>query len=92
MKKKKKKKKIVVPIYAHFYVVVLPGEDWAALREFAQAMLFVASFPNQEGHNYVEIYTFPTEDVKTDDLFVRERSVLLHKIDSEALFLDRSGK
>ncbi|KAK3803130.1 hypothetical protein RRG08_060102, partial [Elysia crispata] len=79
----------VIPVYTHSYVVVLPKEGWANAVHKTKAMLSVASFPNQQGHNYVEFSTFPTGDLQTISLFNNE--IFQYSINVSGVSLNSSG-
>ncbi|KAK3751432.1 hypothetical protein RRG08_051157 [Elysia crispata] len=79
----------VIPVYIHSYVIVLPNLGWGGRSRHARSILSVASFPSQQGHNYVEFSTFPTGDLKTISLFGNE--AYQYSIDMTGLLLDNEG-
>ncbi|KAK3751449.1 hypothetical protein RRG08_051174 [Elysia crispata] len=79
----------VIRVYLHSYVTILPRKGWGGPASRAKAMLSVASFPSQQGHNHVEFSTFPSGDLKTISLF--ENEVYQYYIDIDGLSLNSSG-
>ncbi|RUS87312.1 hypothetical protein EGW08_004924 [Elysia chlorotica] len=79
----------VIPVYIHSYVIVLPRDGWANSIPNMRAMLSLASFPSEQGHNYVEILVFPTGDLHTISLFRNE--AYHYAINANGITLDGDG-
>ena len=80
----------VISVYSHTYVVVIPQEHWEDSVERTTVMLSMASVPEYQVHNYVELSTFPNGEVNTTRLLANE--TLQFNIDVAIMALNATGE